>query len=466
MKTSQRLCLSAVLLAAPLSLAQPPAPPPAAEASAAPTVQVQFRGTLRDAIQKIAEEGGLNVVVTGALDTPADVHLKNVSAEQALRTVARAYSLHLEHDGDIYTLRAMTDAEKARPAVAPPLPPLPPLPSTPPLPPAPPTPSMDTASENVSLDEDELKERVRDQMKKVRRGRGSHDVVARGHSLEVKEGETVDSAVVYGGNLTVSGRVEDDAVAFGGNVEITGHVEGDVSAIGGNVVLGPSATVEGDVSAIGGTVIKRDGARVEGAAESISGAGIGRMVAGEIKNNLHEERHEEADRGEPRGGRFATFLLQFAILFGMGFLGQLFFPTRMKALGQEVRAEPLKSGVMGLLGALALVPVLGVLAVSLIGIPLAVALALVVPVLTVWGFAAVASELGARLPLHPRRKTQATVLALGLLILLVLVRLPWVGGVVLGLALLVSLGAVMRTRFGHRSQGLPEPLFQDDSIRS
>ena len=73
--------------------------------------------------------------------------------------------------------------------------------------------------------------------------------------------------------------------------------------------------------------------------------------------------------------------------------------------------------------------------------------------------------MGSRLPLRPRQKTQAVVLALGLLILLLLVRLPGVGPVVMGLALLVSLGAIMRTRFGHRSQGLPEPIFHDESIR-
>ena len=456
MKTSQRLWLSAALLAAPLSFAQAPAAAPAAaESRPQDTVQLQFRGTLRDAIQKIAEEGGLNVVVTGALDTPADVHLKNVSAEQALRTVARAYSLKLEQDDGIYTLRAMTAEEKAQaPVLAPPPVPVPAL--------SPP----DEITESSMLDEDEVKERVRDQMKKLRRSKkGSQDVVARGHSLEVKEGETVDSAVVYGGNLVVKGNVEDDAVVFGGNLEISGRVEGDARAFGGNVVLGPNAYVEGDVSSFGGSVTKEQGAKVEGSTESFGGASIGRTVAGEIKEGFREAKQKDSDDHEDRGGRLASFLLKFAMLFGMGSLGQLFFPSRMKALSAEIRNEPVKSGLMGLLGAVALVPVLVVLSVTIIGIPLALVLALVVPVLTVWGFAAVASELGARLPLRPANKTQAMVLALGLLILLVLGHLPVLGNLVLALASLVALGAVMRTRFGNRSQGMPEPLFHDQHAR-
>ncbi|QRK06764.1 hypothetical protein JQX13_42970 [Archangium violaceum] len=469
MKISKRLLLPTLLLASPLALAQTPAPTPNAEARAQDTINVQFRGSLRDAIQKIAEEGGLNVVVTGDLDSPAEVRLKNVSAEQALRTVARAYSLKIDQDSGIYTLRPMTADEKAQGSAAS-MPPAPPLPSAPAVVPVPPVPP-DVADEvaRSALDEDEVKERVREKMKQVRRSsRGSRDVVARGRSLEVKEGETVDSAVVYGGNLVVRGNVDDDAVVFGGNLEVTGHVEGDVHAFGGNVVLGPGATVEGDVSSFGGQVIKQDGARVEGSTESFGGANIGRMVAGEIKENIKQSRrnassdedHDE-EREERGGNSFAGFLLTFAMLFGMGFLGQLFFPARMKELGAEVRAQPVKNGVVGLLGALALIPTLLVLTVTIIGIPLVLALLVVVPLVTAMGFAAVASEIGTRLPVPSRRKTQATVLALGLLILLVVGHIPVLGGIVLTLATLVALGAVIRTRFGHRPRGMPEPIISD-----
>ncbi|MFY0577379.1 hypothetical protein ACN28S_26395 [Cystobacter fuscus] len=452
MKLSPPLLLSAALLAAPLSLAQAPADAPSSS-----TLQLQFRGTLRDAIQKIAEEGGLNVVITGELDTPADIRLKNVSAEQALRTVARAHALKLERDGAIYTLRPMTDEEKEEASAESSSAPVPP--PAPAVAPPPPVPPVAVDPSDFDLDEDEIKEHVRSQMKKVRRSsRGSQDVVARGRSLDVTEDETVDSAVVYGGDLRVKGHVNEDAVVFGGNLEISGHVEGDAHAFGGNVVLGPDAKVEGDVSAFGGSVIKQEGAKVEGRTESFGGANIGRMVAGEIKDSIKEAK-QERDEERDSGGRFASFLLTFALLFGMGFLGQLFFPARMKALGTEIRAEPARSGAVGLLGALALVPALVMLSITVIGIPLALALIVVVPVLTGWGFTAVASELGARLPLPRGRKTQAMVLALGLFILLLVGRIPVLGTLVMLAATLVGLGAVIRTRFGHRPQGFPEPIF-------
>jgi cytoskeletal protein CcmA (bactofilin family) len=472
MKISQRLLLPAFLLTAPLVLAQSRAPQARAEAHAQDTLSLQFRGSLRDALKQLAEAGGLNVVVTGDLDVPAEVHLKNVNAEQALRTVARAYSLKLEQDGGIYTLRPLTAEEKAQGVAAvpppPPVPAVPGFPSAPPAPaiaPPPPVPSdvADAVAENA-LDEDEVKERVRDRMKQVRRAsRGSRDVVARGRSLEVNENEQVDSAVVYGGNLVVKGHVEDDAVVFGGNLEITGHVEGDAHAFGGNVVLGPNAVVEGDVSSFGGSVLKQNGALVEGSTESFGGANIGRMVAGELKENLKREVKQAAqlESEEDSDSGFAGFLLWFAMLFGVGFLGQLFLPTRMRELGREIREQPVRNGVVGLLGSLAMVPITVVLTVTLIGIPVMLALWVVAFLTTALGFAAVAGELGMKLPVLRGRKTQAMVLALGLLLLLGVGHIPVLGPLVLMLVTLVAFGAVIRTRFGHRSRGMPEPIIPD-----
>ncbi|HEX8826096.1 MAG TPA: polymer-forming cytoskeletal protein, partial [Archangium sp.] len=345
-----------------------------------------------------------------------------------------------------------------------PVPPVPPVPAVAP-PPMPPVPQNE-------LDADEVKERMREKMKEARRSRsGASDLVARGRSLEVKEGESVDSAVVYGGNLTVKGHVDDDAVVFGGNLEITGHVEGDAHAFGGNVVLGPGAVVDGDVSSFGGSVLKQDGAQVEGSIESFGGAHIGRMVAGELKENLRDireqtrnaaraERDEEKDE-ERHGSGFAAFLVWFAMLFGTGFLGQLFFPGRMKELGSEIKLQPVKNGLVGLLGALAMLPITVVLTVTLIGIPVMLALWVVAFLTTALGFAAVAGEIGARLPVLRGRKTQAMVLALGLLILLAVGHIPVLGPLVLTMATLVAFGAVIRTRFGHRQRGMPEPIFSE-----
>jgi cytoskeletal protein CcmA (bactofilin family) len=478
MKISSRILVSALLLGAPLALGAEALPPSPAGVTtpADSTLDVSFRGSLRDALKTIAEKGGLNLVVTGDLDTPAEVHLRGVTASQALRTVARAYSLRLEQDGSIFTLRPMTAKEKDAVAsgntAAAPEAVMPPMPALPPVPPMPGHPSeehaaamheaREAAREGMERAREEMR-RTREEMRKKSRS-GGRNVVARGQSLEVKEGQSVESAVVYGGNLVVNGHVSDDAVAFGGNLEVHGHVEGDAHAFGGNVILGPDAHVEGDVSSFGGTVERADGAEVEGSIEAFGGAGIGRMVAGEIKNGMRESR--KADRDEARdaeedddGGGLAGFILTFAVLFGLGFLGQMFFPARMKQLGEEIRRKPVQTGLTGLLGLLAMIPLTVVLCITIIGIPAVLVLWMAAPLAAALGYAAVASELGTRLPLLRGRKTQAVVLALGLLVLMVVGAIPVLGAIVSFLIILMALGAVIRTRFGNnRMRGMPEPL--------
>jgi cytoskeletal protein CcmA (bactofilin family) len=469
MKIASRLLLPALLLGAPVALAeQAPATPPSEASAASPaakSIDVNFRGSLRDAVKRIAEQGGLNLMATGDLETPVEVHLQGVSAEQALRTLARTYSLRLDQDGSIFTLRPLTATEQAA-TVAPsaPVPPMPPMPAMPPVPPTPPAMPMISAED---MDPTELQERVRDEMRKTRhRHRGDRDVVARGQELEVKEDDSVDNAVVYGGNLTVRGNVEEDAVAFGGNLDIYGNVEGDASAVGGNVILHEGAHVEGDVSAIGGTVTREEGASVEGSTESFGGGDIGTLVAGELKDNLqkelpkpeHQAEHEVQAKGRSHGGGLVGFILRFAALFGLGFVGQLLFPARMKELSAEITRQPVKSGLTGLVGFIALLPITVVLAITIIGIPVLVALWLVVPIVAALGLAVLASEIGLRVPVLRGRKTQAVVLALGLLILLTVGAIPGIGPVAMTLATMVAFGAAIRTRFGYKLRGIPEPI--------
>jgi cytoskeletal protein CcmA (bactofilin family) len=469
MKIAFRILLPTLLLGASAALAQEN-PTSSNEAPAAPvaeTLDVSFSGTLREAVQHIAEEGGLSVVATGELDTDVEVYLQDVTAEQALRTLARTYSLNLEQDGRIFTLRPMTARAEVAPSaaasVAPPRPvvvPTPPIAVAPPALPVPPVPPMPLISAD-DLDPREIQERVRKGVSRAeRRHRGERDVVARGQSLEVKAGESVDDAVVYGGNLVVKGQVEGDAVAFGGNLEIHGHVNGDAHAFGGNVVLRPGAVVQGDVSSIGGMVLREEGAWVEGSTESFGGAKVGTLVANEVKESLKAAQAEEprVKRERHGGGGIAGFLLKFAALFGLGFLGQLFFPARMKELAAEIKSQPLKNGVTGLVGFLALIPITAVLAITIIGIPVAVLMWLVVPVLAALGLTVLAGEIGLRLPVLRGRKTQAVVLALGLLVLLLVGAIPGIGGVVMMLASAVAFGAVIRTRFGIRPRGIPEPV--------
>jgi hypothetical protein len=72
------------------------------------------------------------------------------------------------------------------------------------------------------------------------------------------------------------------------------------------------------------------------------------------------------------------------------------------------------------------------------------------------GFTYVANAIGQRLPVFRMRRTQALVLAGGTLVILLVGKIPIIGGLLFFLLSMISLGAVIRTRLGTRGQqGLP-----------
>lgn len=271
--------------------------------------------------------------------------------------------------------------------------------------------------------------------------------VSTGGPITVEKNTIVESAVAYGGPVIV----EENAI-----------VQGDAVAFGGDVVVKTGAIVDGDAVSFGGSVVREEGALVKGESVSMGGTGFGSKMATMAVMKERTQRHDPdvvgaTDERDPAdaGRGFAAFLLQFAVFFGLGFVLMMFAPHRMKALEATVRAEPVKNGLAGLLGMVALVPLTAALVVTLIGIPIALMLWIMVALFVPAGMAVIANTLGAKIPTGRMRKTQALVLAVGLLALLLIGRVPGVGPLVLSLAAFVSMGAIIRTRFGQTGKGIP-----------
>lgn len=455
----------------------PPVPPTPA-APAAPEgkqITLHFQGSLREALKAIADKGGINLVITGELKDPAEVHLTEASAEEALKIVAEAHALRVHRQGSIWTIRPLNAQERAAkelaehgasdaPRAAAPVPPAPPVPPTPPdmpdmpdrpdVPVPPDAPDMPDsfADDNVpdpvtdpSGFERHIKERVQRDvraklMKKFRDknfGRGGNDVFGTGHVV-VAENETVG-----------------DAVSYGGGLEVKGHVEGSAVAFGGGVHLGPNAEVDGDVVSFGGGITKEDGADVGGEEISLGGDGLGRAVASSIPMVVRssKDRDHRGSARPPSSGSLPSFLVWFAVLFGGGFLAMMFAPNRMRLLEAELRRDPLRCGVTGVLGALSLPVLTLLLTITLIGILVVPVLWVVVAVGCLMGIAALANQIGTRLPLRNVRKTQAVVLALGVLMMELVGLIPVLGGLAWIAIFALSLGAVIRSRFGTRQLG-------------
>ena len=91
-----------------------------------------------------------------------------------------------------------------------------------------------------------------------------------GGSITIGPDETHDGDLeVTAGTVLVAGSVDGDLTATGGSVTVTGDVAGDVTATGGTVVV--EGTIDGDMTATGGDVHVRDDAAVDGVVEATGG---------------------------------------------------------------------------------------------------------------------------------------------------------------------------------------------------
>lgn len=445
-------------------------------ALAAGPVSVQFEGPLKQGLTTIAERGGLNVIVVGDLAEPAQIHLTDVTAEEALETIAKVYQLEVTKQGKLYVLR-----RGAAVPVAAPVAPVSPAPLVAPVPPVAPVapPEVKKSAETVNKTIAELEagqehidalieqanektealteeaeqraELEREQAEKVKElavakaeqlkaGARSHgQVVSTGGPVVVAAGESVKDAVAYGGPITI---------------ESGARVKGDAVAFGGDVVLKDGAIVEGDAVSFGGRVVREGNATIKGEEVSFGGSGIASSMAAHA---VKASKAAELDTNEEKSGglSLAAFLVQFVVFFVFGFMLMVFAPQRMKGLESAVRAQPVISGVVGFLALLLALPLTVFLLVTLIGIPVAALLWLSLAFVVPMGLAAIANTVGTSMPLGKVRRTQAMVLALGLLALMIVSHVPVLGPLVMSMAICVSLGAVLRTRLGATPKGLP-----------
>lgn len=459
--------LPALAFAAPDSPAKTDAKPTATSAPASKKVTLEFHGTLREALKKIASQAGISLIAIGEMNQPAEVMLTDASPEDALATVAKLYDLQVERQGNIWTVRPRAEAaqqaklaeaghkdepeaksddeqqadedatdedndedEEAASVPTPPTPPSPHFPMA--VPPPPGVPGQNFESELQRR----IQERVqRKLMRKLHKD--GKDISGTGEVV-VKEEETVRNAVAFGGPLTVNGHIEEDAVSFGGPVH-----------------LGEHAQVDGDVTSFGGEVTREKGAIVGGKITSFGGAGMGKVLAGTMKHSHPSE--DEDSESHIRFFSIPGFLLRYALMFGLGFLLMMFAPNQLKVIGGELRRDPVRCTLVGLVGSFVLMPLTLALCITVVGIPVAAALWVLVLVGVAMAITALANEVGERLPVFRMRKTQAVVLAVGLLVLMLAWAIPYLGWVLFGLIALLSLGAIVRTRLGTRGPlGTPQ----------
>jgi hypothetical protein len=208
-----------------------------------------------------------------------------------------------------------------------------------------------------------------------------------------------------GSDITVEKdqRVIGNVMAVGGDVKVKGHVEGDVVSMGGDVFLEAGARVDGDVVTMGGELHEEEGVIVGGKRVSAAGGREWARDRGDI------DIHLDGDRGGRRhfpdfSGAFVW--LGLTLLVAWAFAGLA--PGRTRASVDTLQREPGLSGGVGFLGMLITVPgfiavvlFAALLAITIIGIPLAIVALLgypaVLALVYVWGYVVGCAAIGENL---------------------------------------------------------------------
>ncbi len=247
----------------------------------------------------------------------------------------------------------------------------------------------------------------------------TNDQIVLNGRLNVPEGETIDTAVIFNGPLTVDGTVRETVVVFNGDAVIAGSVGEDVVVFNGSVVVRSGAR-------IGGDVITQQTPRVE------QGATIGGS-----RQRITTKFDFEALGLASRMAWWVAYSVSTLIL---GLLLLLFAPALDRAIVDAVRNRTGASIGFGA-GLFFLVPIAAVIFLLLIvSFPLGLFLLLALALLYTVGFVAGAHVLGRLILKPPSSRFVAFLIGWGILRVLALV--PVLGGLLWLAAAVLGLGAL------------------------
>jgi hypothetical protein len=248
----------------------------------------------------------------------------------------------------------------------------------------------------------------------------NQDFVVISGPVTVAEGETVDNVFVIDGDVTIDGTVDGDVFVVDGVVEVNGEITGDLTTIDDDPVIASGGTVGGEINA---------------------------------KEDFPDF-----------GGRWwiAPLALWLAITFStlvLGLLLLLLAPRAADATYRQASEGPWASVAAGF-GVFILLPVLAVIAgVTLVGLPLGIALLLLLLPLMAIAYTTSCWLLGRRLVRPPRGRFRAFLAGWGILRVLALIPavgvLVWIGAAIFGLGVLAL--ALWRARTPAEPGPPPEP---------
>jgi hypothetical protein len=239
-------------------------------------------------------------------------------------------------------------------------------------------------------------------------------------AVTVDRHETSKDVVVVDGDVLIRGTVRGDVIAVDGDVTIRGKVTGDVATVSGTATLGRRARVGGDLTYFDHKPVVARGAKVSGKTKKYD---TGKLTA-------------------PLGVAALGFWLAVSLsLLVLGLLLLLLAPRAGHAVARTAKTKLGASIGVGIL-VFILLPILGVLAcLTILGIPFGFGLLAALFPLYAIGYAATALVVGRMI----LKSALIGAFVVGLVILRLLALIPFAGGLIGLLAVILGLGVLFMT---------------------
>jgi len=253
------------------------------------------------------------------------------------------------------------------------------------------------------------------------------------------------SIVRIAGNIVVEKDqvVHGDVVSVFGNVQIHGTVYGDVVTVLGNAEVSSTGSVLGDAVSVLGNLETAHGSSIAGSKVNVVGINNFRSIPIPSLNlNLLTRRAFNFN--------LVNQLLKLITNVLLAVLIVALFPVPVTRVLKGIEGNPGRMVLIGLLAWVIIIPLTVLVALTIIGIPIAILLGIAVWIAGRLGTAALAIFIGRAL--LKDTQSEPAVAAVGALLMGAVTMIPIVGGMVGLVVSLVTLGAVAVTRFGTRDE--------------
>lgn len=287
------------------------------------------------------------------------------------------------------------------------------------------------------------------------------DLMSGGGNININNNVSGDIRVM-GGNINIAGNVGGDILALGGNININGDVAGDVAITGGALKIGNVAgdiefkggeitingIIEGNVKAEADKITLRENALIKGdLAVTTESKLLGKRE--QIQGSI--SKIEAKKRISPFINKINFKIFGALALLLIGIILVLIIPTTSNRLADNIKQKFWISLLYGLL-ALIVTPIAAVLImITVIGIPVGIIL-FILYVLAVF-FATFFAALYLGKLMLPKKKNIILPMIVGLIVLMILANIPWIGWIIKLIAILLGLGAITLVIFTKKKPG-------------